>query len=166
MDEGVSGSALDFDKLGNVYVGMSDFMCRWRYHIHVAQAFGLSGFGVIIAKGPKEAGHFEIYSKDGNLLVFSPDVGDLALKVNMSSMVDTWNHFAFIINQSRIMTYVNGELASTTAVGRFKDVDGDLAIGALADASLPFGGAIDEVYLFERELDVDEMLSCHEIRRY
>ena len=64
-------------------------------------------------------------------------MGDLALKVNMSSMVDTWNHFAFIINQSRIMTYVNGELASTTAVGRFKDVDGDLVIGALADVSLP-----------------------------
>lgn len=156
--EGVSGSALDFDKLGNVYVGMSDFYVSDGATISMwLKPSDLSGFGVIIAKGPKEAGHFEIYSKDGNLLVFSPDVGDLALKVNMSSMVDTWNHFAFIINQSRIMTYVNGELASTTAVGRFKDVDGDLAIGALADASLPFGGAIDEVYLFERELDVDEI---------
>ncbi len=123
---------------------------------------------VLFAKGPKSAGHYELYINDvgaggggrlrGETAGYFPDLGDFYsnIKVNDS----TWHHVAWVYNGATMICYVDGGSTGqkTWAVsGKVASTTEQFRIGSLADKSLPYAGMLDELAIFDEALTVDEI---------
>ncbi len=116
------------------------------------------GFNLLLAKGPKESGHFEFYMRSGELWMYAPDIGDIDLKYNINNGPSGWRLLAIVRENNRLKIYDNGELVSSMLFrGTVAQKTYDMSFGVLNDGSLPFGGSIDEVRLYERALGEEEI---------
>ncbi len=116
------------------------------------------GFGVLIAKGAKTTGHFEIYTRSGQLCFYAPDIGDFDLGYNMNTLPDGWHNLTFLRTEGKIVTYADGKkVASVTCRGHVAEKNTDLSVGALNDGTLMFAGSVDTVRLYDRLLSEEEM---------
>ena len=119
-----------------------------------------SGFNVLLAKGPKTAGHFEFYTRDGQLYFFAPDLGDYDMGFNLNTLESGWHQLAFVWQNKRITVYADGKaVGGCAANAAVKETTDAISFGALTDGSLPFGGTLDTVRLYNRVLTTDEMAS-------
>lgn len=119
-----------------------------------------SGYNVLIAKGPKTAGHFEIYLKDGQMFFYAPDLGDYNMNFNLNTLEDGWHQLAFVWKSGYITVYADGKaVGGCTAKGVVKDTVEVMAFGGQTDGSMAFGGILDTVRLYDRIL-TDEELSA------
>lgn len=117
-----------------------------------------SGFNVLLAKGPKTAGHFEFYTRDGALWMYAPDLGDVDLGFNLNSLDNGWHQLAFVWENKRITVYADGKaVGGCAANAAIKATTEAMSFGALADGSLPFGGTLDTIRLYDRVLSPDEL---------
>ena len=117
-----------------------------------------NGFNILLAKGPKQTGHFEFYTRDGALWMYAPDIGDIDLKYNLNSGQNGWRMLAFVRDGKRLKVYDNGELVSSVFLsGKIAEKKYDMSFGVLNEGNLGFAGAIDEVRLYERALGADEI---------
>ncbi len=122
---------------------------------------GAEGFNVLLAKGPKTTGHFEIYGRSGNLFFYAPDIGDLDMKYNMNTLGDGWHNLVFSWKSGRIVTYADGaEVASISVSGQIAETTAPISFGALNDGSLGYAGAVDTVRLYDRLLSDDEIAAA------
>jgi len=117
-----------------------------------------SGYNVLIAKGPKTAGHFEIYLKDGQMYFFAPDLGDYSMNFNLNTLEDGWHQLAFVWKSGYITVYADGKaVGGCTAKGTVKDTVEVMAFGGQTDGSMAFGGLLDTVRLYDRLLTDEEL---------
>ena len=110
------------------------------------------GFNVLIAKGPKTSGHFEFYTRSGELYIYAPDIGDIDLGYNINKSGEP-RTLAFVRTGGKLNVYDSAELVASVALrGRIAEKTDTLSFGVLNDGSLPFGGTIDRVCVYERAL--------------
>lgn len=118
------------------------------------------GFDVLLAKGPKISGHFEIYARSGQLWLYAPDLGDHDMGFNMNTLGQGWHQLAFVWKNNRITVYADGKsVGGCTATAQIKETTMDMAFGAQLDGSMPFGGALDTVRIYNRALTAKEIAS-------
>ncbi len=115
-------------------------------------------FNVLLAKGPKTAGHFEFYTRGGQIWFYAPDLGDYDMGFNMNTLGGGWHQLAFVWKDSRITVYADGtEVGGCAAKAKVKETVETMSFGALTDGSLPFGGTLDTVRLYDRALTAEEL---------
>lgn len=168
--EGVVGSAVDLSDgssliTDSVPIGFSKFTISLWTKIQEND----SGYAIMLAKGSKTAGHFELYfakqGGDGSLpdfeiRVWSPDFSDF--QTGKYVEYDKWMHIAATYDGSVGKIYLDGEkIYESAATGGLKEVtDIDfnvIAIGSLVDKALPINGLIDEVILADYVFSEDDI---------
>jgi hypothetical protein len=70
---------------------------------------------------------------------------------------DTWSHVALVFSGNRTYLYVDGELVDNGAAEPTVTSEGELEIGGSSDTGEYFDGRIDEVRIYNRELDQAEI---------
>lgn len=159
---GQVGGALSFD-------GINDYVDLGSVNINIPGDFTItawikaiqsrSNYRVILSKGPKNTGHYEIYLNigTGELKFYSNDIGD----IGSGRIVDdnTWHHITVTYNGANIKFYVDGNLESSpSASGSITSENEIFYIGRqIIDSSMPFNGLIDEVAVFDRALTLEEI---------
>ena len=124
-----------------------------------------SGYNVLISKGPKTAGHFEFYTKDGNMYFFAPDLGDYSLGFNLNTLDEGWHQLAFVWQNHSITIYADGKaVGGCSAKAAVTETVETIAFGGQTDGSMAFGGTLDTVRLYDRALTAEELVvnSKHE----
>ena len=118
-----------------------------------------SSYDVFVAKGAKTTGHFEIYTNNGNFIIYSPEFGAVNLGFKWSDVGNSWHHLAFVWENNTITSWVDGvKKATASLAGKVvTKTTGDISIGALNDGSLPFHGMIDEVEFYTKALSENEI---------
>ena len=116
------------------------------------------GFNLLLAKGPKQTGHFEFYTRDGALWMYAPDIGDLDLNYNINNGPSGWHLLALVRDGKKLKIYDDGKLAASKLIsGKIANYTYDMSFGVLNDGSLGYAGSIDEVRLYERALSEEEI---------
>ncbi len=116
------------------------------------------GTTVLFAKGDKVAGHFEVYSRSGQLYFYSPDLGDHNMGFNMNTLGDGWHNLVFSRKDDQLVTYADGQqVASIALKGTISEMTADFAVGALTENSLLFAASLDTVRLYDRLLSDAEI---------
>ena len=117
-----------------------------------------SGYNVLIAKGPKTAGHFEIYLNNGNMFFYAPDLGDYSMNFNLNTLENGWHLLAFVWKNGTITVYADGEaVGGCTAKKAIKETVETMTFGGQIDGSMAFGGTLDTVRLYDRALTPEEL---------
>ena len=117
-----------------------------------------AGYNVLIAKGPKTAGHFEIYLKDGQMYFYAPDLGDYSMNFNFNTLDNGWHLLAFVWKSGYITVYADGEaVGGCTAKKAIKETVEAMTFGGQTDGSMAFGGTLDTVRLYDRALTPEEL---------
>ncbi|MBQ1846979.1 MAG: fibronectin type III domain-containing protein [Clostridia bacterium] len=114
-------------------------------------------YNVLMAKGPKESGHFEFYARSGNLYVYAPDIGDIDLRYNINGKTG-WRTLAFVRENGKLTVYDDGrEVSSVSFRGNIAKRTDTVSFGVLNDGSLAYAGSIDFVRFYERALKESEL---------
>ncbi|MHB9036430.1 MAG: LamG domain-containing protein [Armatimonadota bacterium] len=156
----VDSYALSFDGV-NDWVEISSVQCNIGSNFTLAtlaRCLPTGGaYRVILAKGPKDSGHYEVYvAPTGNLGFYAPELGSRDSGVNVADSI--WHHLAVTYNGSQLIFYVDGVLrASSSMTGSVTSEIETLALGALADGTLPFVGDMDDVRIYNRTLNSTEI---------
>lgn len=154
--QGKSGSAISLDGNGS-YISLNensgfDFGTEFTLSMWVKQGSN-TGFNALFAKGDKSAaGHFELYTQDGNLRLYGTEINDNILNINLSDK--EWHHVAIVFNGSEIVSYDNAvEKARISRQTSVVNSNNNLTIGSLVDGGIPFIGQIEDVMLKKAALD-------------
>ena len=116
------------------------------------------GFNLLLAKGEKVSGHFEFYTRSGDLWCYAPDVGDVNLKYNINDGPDGWHMLAFVRQNGQLLVYDAGKLVSSVPFrGKIAEKESDMSIGVLNEGTFGFAGSIDGVRLYERAMTEEEL---------
>lgn len=170
-DEGVVGSAIDLSDGGflmtdSVPIDFKKFTISLWVKIYESS----NGYAIMLAKGSKTAGHFELYfaksGGDGSLSDFeirlwSPDFLDY--QTGKIVEYEKWMHIAATYDGSIGKIYLDGEkIYESSASSGLKDVtdidNNKIAIGALVEGALPVFGLIDEVVLADYVFSEDDIV--------
>ena len=115
------------------------------------------GLSVLLAKGPKTAGHFEFYAASGSLQFYAPEIGDIRLNASLDN-TPGWHYLVFTWQDGQISTWIDGRKVGSAIVrGQLSKIAETLSIGSLNDGSLPYAGVLDEVKLYTRTLSAQEI---------
>jgi len=156
---GISGNSMDFDGTSTIFRAQIDNMptqdmtlsawvksdtATWNSSdtlFEVAGAFSLK------QTAASKAIAFEVITTDGTFTA----------SVTPSIDITQWNHYVGTYDGTTAKLFINGtEVASVAATGDLADSTGRLAIGD-KDRVAFFDGAIDEVKLYDRAVDVAEI---------
>ena len=126
-----------------------------------AQAIGTTR--VVLAKGVKGTGHFEIYlSTDNKLHFYAPDLdasnwGDFV--TNGTICDDTWRHFAVTLQDGQLIFYIDGVQTALydNVTGSVAEMTAELMFGRDVEGYYPYPGGLDEVHMYNRALEPDEV---------
>lgn len=119
----------------------------------------LGHFRVILAKGPKEAGHFELYLNgqtgggrtNGGAAMYVPELGDFWSGYVVPD--GHWHHLAWMYDGNQVRFHANGVVVKVFAAhGRVTARTERLTVGSLVDGSLPFLGDISDIRIYNRAL--------------
>ena len=158
-DNGTGGKALSASAGCGVMIKASDFSFKENSSVVLRiKGKASGGYNVLFAKGPKESGHFEFYTRDAELFIYAPDVGDIDLKYDINSGNTGWRTLAFVREENRLKVYEDGnEVGSVPFKGKIAEITNPVSVGSLNDGSLLFSGEIDSVQIYERALTPDEI---------
>jgi hypothetical protein len=123
---------------------------------------------VLLAKGPKDNGHFEVFlNPNGELCFYAPEISHHKTGYSVAGGVwtsgypvrdDKWHHVAVVRDNTDVRFYVDGGKTSLEAAGGGFTVETEtLAIGSLVDGTLPYKGSLDELYILGWSLDEGEV---------
>jgi hypothetical protein len=155
---GVQGSSVDVGTVP-LNIGSNFTLACW---IKIPEVFTWHD---ILAKGPKNAGHYELYVNGGGVkgeaAAYIPDLGDFGSGIRVDD--DTWHHLAWTYDGSTLACYVDGGATGVkmwVVPGRSVVAEREqFRIGSLADGTNPFGGAIDDVRIYDYALSVDQIVT-------
>ena len=133
------------------------------------------GFAGVLHKGERkdfsdEAWTLQFWGSDGTIsvIIVGEDGTLLRLSSTFTLNTDEWYHVAATWDLDTLSLYINGNLNNSGAntVGPVRQTDGRLIIGAQLSepyndsyGHVGFDGIIDEVAVYDRVLDADEVLS-------
>ena len=165
-DKGVTGKALAVGGASGVKVGGVGFSFPENSTVSFwIKGKAGNGFNILLAKGPKESGHFEFYTRSGALWCYAPDIGDIDLKYNVNDAPDGWHMLAFVRRDGKLYVYDAGKLVSSVPFrGKIAEKEYDMSFGVLNEGTYGFGGSIDGVRLYERALTEQELAGAPEIK--
>ena len=130
-----------------------------------------SGFRVLLSKGQKIPGHFEIYTNEGDLKLYCPDRCDSSFGINLKNYIGRWIHMCFTFDGKNAVCWINGEKAGQVSIG--KDIEKksfQLILGSLPGGTFMADGIFDELMILHSEVSEDlvkqlyEGTFVHEIR--
>jgi len=174
--DGKSGGALLYGGLATSYVefpaaGMSaatGTIALWANLIQPPPLHDRFLFGHTTM--PRWGSRIQIYLNDGNNML---DIGlgdNHNTNINILTLeTETWYHIAATWDAGRYVVYVDGEEVATgvytglTTIGTVADIGND---GASDNRINGFGGSIDEVKLYNRKLNADEILAAMRTEAY
>ncbi|MBQ7699211.1 MAG: fibronectin type III domain-containing protein [Clostridia bacterium] len=165
-DNGAEGRALAVNSGGGVKVSGVDFAFPENSSVVMwIKGKATEGFNLLLAKGPKQTGHFEFYTRNGELWIYAPDVGDMDLGYNINNGPDGWHMLAMMRDGQTLKVYAAGKLVSSVSFnGKIANKTYDMSFGVLNEGTYGFGGAIDSVRLYERLLSSEELSAGTEIQ--
>ncbi|MBR6934943.1 MAG: hypothetical protein IKH41_05600 [Clostridia bacterium] len=111
-----------------------------------------SGFRVLLCKGQKVPGHFEIYANEGDLKLYCPDICDSSFGVNLNNYMGEWIHLCFTYDGQNLNCWINGEKEGRVRLSR--DIDRKsfpLVLGSLPGGSFTTDGVFDELLILHSE---------------
>ena len=109
-----------------------------------------SGFNVLLSKGQKVDGHFEIYCNEGDLKLYCVDICDSSFGVNMRNYSGEWIHMCFTWDDGSLVCWINGERAGRVKLSRDVTEAGfPLVLGSLPGGQFTVDGAFDEFTLVQ-----------------
>ncbi|MBL7187570.1 MAG: CotH kinase family protein [Phycisphaerae bacterium] len=159
--DGQTGNYVDFGNV-DINIGSSFTLACWVN----APAAALGRYGVLLAKGPKNAGHYELYLNgstgggrtNGGAAMYVPDLGDFWSGYVVPD--GTWHHLAWVYDGASVSFYADGQLCRTfRASGEVTPETAPLKIGALADGGLPFLGRLDDIRIHATALSPAQVQS-------
>ncbi|GEM_PF-1204594 len=161
---GFDGQAGEYVDFGNVDINLgSDFtLACW---VNAPPA-ALGRYGVLLAKGPKNAGHYELYLNgstgggrtNGGAAMYVPDLGDFWSGYVVPD--GNWHHLAWTYDGASVNLYADGHVCRTfRASGEVAPESAPFKIGALADGGLPFLGSLDDVRIYAAALSPTQVQS-------
>lgn len=158
---GISGNALSFNgtngyiEFGNVNLNLGT---NFTISFFMQSPQNRSNFRVLLAKGPKTSGHYEVYlSPGGEVRFYSYELGDFG----SGRIVDDsfWHHVSIAYDGATVLFYIDGAImggGGTTGV--IASSTARLVLGALSDTiTYPYNGCIDELQIFNRNPSSDEL---------
>jgi len=159
--DGQAGNYVDFGNV-DINLGSSFTLACW---VNAPPA-ALGRYGVLLAKGPKNAGHYELYLNggtgggrtNGGAAMYVPDLGDFWSGYVVPD--GTWHHLAWAYDGASVNFYADGQPCRTfRASGEVTPKTAPLKIGALADGGLPFLGSLDDVRIHATALSTAQIQS-------
>ena len=165
-DKGVSGRALAVNGASGVITSGVSFSFPENSTVTFwIKGKATEGFNLLLAKGEKVSGHFEFYTRSGDLWCYAPDIGDIDLKYNINKGSDGWHMLAFVRQDGKLNVYDGGKLVSSVVFrGKIAEKEFDMSFGVLNEGTYGFGGCIDSVRLYERALSADELADPTEVK--
>ena len=123
---------------------------------------------VLIAKGPKDAGHFELYiTPQGYLEFYAPDLTFFGtasadphvLTTDLTLKSGQWQDVGIVRSGSRFLLYLDGrQMLKTTVRGQILREEEQLLLGRLAaEPSCPLIGSVGPVRLYSKALTPERM---------
>ena len=108
---------------------------------------------VILAKGPKAAGHFEMWLNNGALAFYAPDLGTDSFYSPIQVADGKTHQIAVTYDGEMLIFYIDGRIEYTSyASGAIQDSQAPLSLGALNDNTFAFQGFIDELCIYNTAL--------------
>jgi hypothetical protein len=159
---GKSGSALSFSGSSSVIFPAIDLNLYTNFTIAAWVKTATTGvFQVIVEKGPKAAGHYEIYlAPTGEFRFYANEIGDYGSGKVVNNNV--WHHVAVTFQGSAINFFVDGVASgSQAAQGALSATTNNILFGNLPDGSLSYSGALDQVRVYNRALSGAEVQSLN-----
>jgi hypothetical protein len=128
-------------------------------------------FRVIVSKGQKDAGHYELFYRvaTGELAFYSPDFSPDHAWSGVAIDDGEWHHFAATFDGSHLRFYVDGQPTSETVMAGANLADTEpLRIGQQTHTGqdMPFLGSIDELAIYRRALSAPEVAALNEAVRH
>lgn len=132
-----------------------------------------SDWRVMIAKGPKDSGHFELYlNPQGYLEFYAPDLTFLdttstdphVLTTDITLQSDQWQDVGVVRSGGHLFIYLNGRQVFHSIVqGKIFLEEEQMFLGRLsAEPLCPFVGSIGPVRLYGRALTPEQMAALSE----
>ncbi|MBR0159024.1 MAG: Ig-like domain-containing protein [Clostridia bacterium] len=153
--EGHGGSAIRPNR-GEIMLTTSDLQLKGTVISFWVKAESFKGFNVLLAKGEKISGHFEIYANEGELKLYAVDICDSSFGVNMKEFLHKWTHLCFVTDKHRMTVYVNGEKRGSVALSSdIRKVELPLYLGSLAGGQFMTDAALDDLLILSCEANSD-----------
>ena len=115
----------------------------------VLRTASASGIQVLFAKGPKLAGHYELWLNQGKLAFYAPDInGNSAIDTGIFVADGKTHHVAFTYNGEMWYAYLDGVMhAGGWTDGILQDSVSDFRLGSLVDGGFAYTGYLENVRL-------------------
>lgn len=158
--------ASNLDITGDISVSMwvrpnvssNSFHSSWNYFIYHKDPNLSSTFKQELGYYKDDGPRFKPYNQSGTNYDFSPDVVFDA---------GTWYHVVYIRRGTSLEIYINGALADSrsdfSGTLRLTGPGGEIRIGGGTGSSSGFIGAMDEVRIYNRALNTDEITSLYQV---
>ena len=142
--DGYKGSGIRPDK-SNIILSETDITFKNTVISFWYKGGTYSGFNVLLAKGNKVLGHFEIYANEGELKLYCPDICDSSFGINLKKYSGKWTHFCFSLKGAEFICWINGEQAGKVKVKNdLAPRTFDLVLGSLPGGQFMVDGEFDE----------------------
>jgi len=160
--EGKIGQALEFGEVSEVkcpYIELNErsfTICMWVRPV-LAGGAEQCVFSQMQANATNTSMHFRIYTNATvRMGYYSND-----LDAPGAAIADEWQHICYWhdVDDSDRRIYINGEQVANDAGAPYLGAAGDTMIGSWGTTGQKFNGAIDEVQIWNRALDEDDILA-------
>lgn len=156
---GRTGNAMVTTSSSTAQLGFSGLNLASNFTISfwMKKAAASGDYNVIIAKGAKDSGHFEVYvCPDGTLSFYQAELGIFNTGVVVTN--NAWRHVAITYDGFTIKTYIDGAVANSASVSAVPYAETEnLYIGSLNDKTYFFNGMIDELYVLDSALSASDV---------
>ncbi|ELT91894.1 hypothetical protein CAPTEDRAFT_216416 [Capitella teleta] len=149
--------------VGYIYNYFADrYVKQWSMAVWVKRTGNTAGLGGVINNGDcVEAPSFDIHVGGGDVTSCSVDTDSVSAMVAIQDVAITanvWEHVAMVYDGKDITMYRNASSVAHLAVqGNIENRQCPMNIGAQHAGSDYFEGLMDDIYIYERALSLDEI---------
>ena len=114
---------------------------------------------VLFAKGPKAAGHYELWLNRGELAFYAPEINqNVSIYTNVFVADNHLHHVAFTYKNGHWVAFLDGvPAAAGRTQGKISDKTDSFSLGSLVDGTFPFVGELSTVRIDMAALSQEEV---------